>query len=104
MALEPADLLGDGAEYGKIAGLKPRHVLSGGMGGHAFGFDVVERLRGNDSTRALPIIVLTAKDLTEADKAQLNGRVSRILTRRSTGAADLLSQLQEVLVHRGVPA
>ena len=68
------------------------------------GFEVVEGLRGIASTRAVPIIVLTAKDLTDDDKAQLNGRVSRILARRSTGAADLLSQLQEVLVHRAVPA
>src|SRR5262249_51798119 len=45
VALEPADLLGDGAEYGQIARLKPRHVLSGGMGRYAFGFDVVERQR-----------------------------------------------------------
>jgi len=68
------------------------------------GFDVVERLRGKSTTRTMPIIVLTAKDLTDNDKAQLNGRVSRILARRSTGAADLLSQVQEVLVHRAVPA
>jgi CheY-like chemotaxis protein len=68
------------------------------------GFDVVEKLRGSDSTRAIPIIVLTAKDLTDDDKAQLSGRVSRILARRTTGAADLLSQVQEVLVHRAVPA
>src|SRR5260370_9202178 len=40
-ALDPANVLGDGAEYGQIAGLKPRHVLSGGMGRHVFGFDVV---------------------------------------------------------------
>ncbi len=68
------------------------------------GFDVVERLREESTTRSTPIIVLTAKDLTEEDKEQLSGRVSRILARRSTGAADLLSQVQEVLVHRAVPA
>ena len=68
------------------------------------GFDVVERLRDTTSTRATPIIVLTAKDLSDDDKAQLSGRVSRILARRSTGAADLLSQVQGVLEHRGVPA
>src|SRR5262249_27189869 len=45
VALEPADLLGDGAEHGQIAGMKSRHVLSGGVGRHAFGFDVVERQR-----------------------------------------------------------
>src|SRR5262249_29166098 len=33
------------AEYGQIAGLQPRHVVSDGMGRDAFGFDVVERQR-----------------------------------------------------------
>jgi CheY-like chemotaxis protein len=68
------------------------------------GFDVVERLRADKATLDIPIIVLTAKDLTDADKSLLSGRVSSILARRSTGAADLLSQLQDVLLHRGVPA
>jgi hypothetical protein len=45
----------------------------------------------------MPILVLTAKDLTEADKRQLSGHVSTILSRRSTGAAELLSLLREVV-------
>src|SRR5262249_10844322 len=49
--LEPADLLGDRAEYGEIAGLKPRHILSGRVGRHAFGFDLVEgQRRGIDQS------------------------------------------------------
>ncbi len=42
-------------------------------------------------------MVLTAKDLTEADKRQLNGRVSTILHRGSTGASDLISLLRQVI-------
>jgi signal transduction histidine kinase/CheY-like chemotaxis protein len=60
------------------------------------GFDVVEALRANPSTHDTPIMVLTAKDLTEADKKQLNGQVSTILNRRSTGASDLLGLLRQV--------
>jgi signal transduction histidine kinase/CheY-like chemotaxis protein len=60
------------------------------------GFDVVEALRANQSTHDTPIMVLTAKDLTDADKAQLNGQVSTILNRRSTGASDLLGLLRQV--------
>jgi signal transduction histidine kinase/DNA-binding response OmpR family regulator len=60
------------------------------------GFDVVEALRANPATHDTPIMVLTAKDLTEADKKQLNGQVSTILNRRSTGASDLLGLLRQV--------
>jgi CheY-like chemotaxis protein len=61
------------------------------------GFDVVEALRANHTTHDTPIMVLTAKDLTESDKQQLNGQVSTILNRRSTGASDLLGMLRQVV-------
>jgi CheY-like chemotaxis protein len=61
------------------------------------GFDVVEALRADKSTANLPILVLTAKDLTEADKRQLSGHVSSILSRRSTGATELLTLLHEIV-------
>ena len=40
------------------------------------GFAVVERLRADPATAAIPIVVLTAKAMTEADKARLNGQIS----------------------------
>jgi CheY-like chemotaxis protein len=61
------------------------------------GFDVVEALRAQPSTRNIPIMVLTAKTLTDSDIRQLNGHVSTILRRGSTGAADLVSLLKQVV-------
>jgi CheY-like chemotaxis protein len=61
------------------------------------GFDVVEALRGDESTHAIPIMVLTGKDLTEADKRQLSGHVSTIMSRGSTATVDLLGQLQQIV-------
>jgi CheY-like chemotaxis protein len=66
------------------------------------GFDVVEALRADQSTARTPIMVLTAKDLTDADKLQLNGRVSTILQRGSTGASDLVSMLRQVVAPEAV--
>jgi CheY-like chemotaxis protein len=66
------------------------------------GFDVVEALGEDEATKAIPIMVLTAKHLTEADISQLNRRVSAILRRGSTGAVDLLDRLQGVLNQRAV--
>jgi signal transduction histidine kinase/DNA-binding response OmpR family regulator len=66
------------------------------------GFDVVEALRAKPATQNIPIMVLTAKTLTEADIRQLHGHVSTILRRGSTGAADLLDLLKQVVSNSGV--
>jgi CheY-like chemotaxis protein len=66
------------------------------------GFDVIEALGENEATKAIPIIVLTAKHLTEVDIDELNGHVATILKRGSTGAVDLLGHLQVVLNNTAV--
>jgi len=42
-------------------------------------------------------MVLTAKLLSESDIRQLNGHVSTILKRGSTGASDLLGLLRQII-------
>ena len=76
---------------------KPDLVMLDLMMPDVTGFDVVEALRAHDATKSTPIMVLTAKHLTEADIRQLNGHVSTILRRGSTGAADLLGLLRQVV-------
>ncbi len=76
---------------------KPDLVLLDLMMPEVSGFDVVEALRADPATRKMPIMVLTAKDITDADKRHLNGQVSTILRRKSTGAADLIVILHEVI-------
>jgi CheY-like chemotaxis protein/anti-sigma regulatory factor (Ser/Thr protein kinase) len=68
------------------------------------GFDVVDALQEGETTKAIPIMVLTVKHLTEGDTQRLHGRVTTILTRDATAATDVLGQLQVVLKNRaGVP-
>jgi len=64
------------------------------------GFDVVAALDADQATRSIPIMILTAKDLTEEDKRQLNGHAKAILARGSTGATDLLGWLDRVMAVR----
>lgn len=64
------------------------------------GFDVVEALRSNASTRETPIMVLTAANLTAADRQLLSGRVSEVLKRGSVGASDIVGLLKRVVVRR----
>ncbi len=60
------------------------------------GFDVVEAMSAQDEGRTVPIVIITSKDLTEAEKQMLNGRVAATLGRASTGAADLLLMLDQI--------
>jgi signal transduction histidine kinase/DNA-binding response OmpR family regulator len=100
--LEPAGFAVIQAPGGKEAielaiSKKPDLVMLDLMMPEVTGFDVVEALRANEATRATPIMVLTAKHLTESDIKQLNGHVSTILRRGSTGASDLLGLLRQVV-------
>jgi CheY-like chemotaxis protein len=105
--LEPAGFsvlpASGGAEAIELAkSRKPDLVLLDLMMPEVSGFEVVEALRSDEMTRETPIMVLTAKDLTQADKRLLNGQVSTILKRGSTGASDLLGLLRDVIATRGV--
>jgi PAS domain S-box-containing protein len=61
------------------------------------GFDVVATLRDDLRTRGIPIIVLTAKDLTAQDWAYLNGRVQGIQLKGSTPARALVEEVKRLL-------
>ena len=79
---------------------KPDLVLLDLMMPVVTGFDVVEALRADPNTRETPIMVLTAMNLTEADKRNLNGRVSQILSRGSLASTDIVGLLRRVVAHR----
>ncbi|HEX5166121.1 MAG TPA: response regulator, partial [Thermomicrobiales bacterium] len=65
------------------------------------GFAVVDALRANPTTRDTPILIITAKELTDADKQRLNGRVTTILRKGTFGAIELIAWLDTTL---GQPA
>jgi signal transduction histidine kinase/DNA-binding response OmpR family regulator len=77
--------------------IKPDLVLLDLMMPDVSGLDVVRALRANAETKSTPIMIVTAKDLTDTDKGHLNGHVSSILGHGSTGALDLLGHLQRVV-------
>jgi CheY-like chemotaxis protein len=100
--LEPAGFgvinAGGGREAIQLAkSTSPDLVLLDLMMPDVNGFAVVEALRADPATRHVPIMVLTARNLTAADKRQLNGHVSTILSRGSTAAADLVEHLHRLI-------
>jgi signal transduction histidine kinase/CheY-like chemotaxis protein len=76
---------------------RPDLVLLDLMMPDVSGFDVVKALRADPVTQRTPIMILTARHLTKADKRHLNGHVSTILGRGSNSAADLLDHLRQLL-------
>ena len=79
---------------------KPDFVLLDLMMPEVTGFDVVEALRADEATRDVPIMVVTAANLTEADRRLLNGRVSQILSRGAVANSDIVGLLRRVVAHR----
>jgi len=61
------------------------------------GFEVVRVLKADLYTRAIPVLVVSAKDLTANDKATLNGDVESVLSKGSLASMDLVAWLEESL-------
>ena len=78
----------------------PHLILLDLMMPRVTGFDVVEALRADESTRSIPVMVLTAKELTAADKRALNGHVAAIFQRRSVAGTELVDWIRELVSKR----
>ncbi|MCK4640787.1 MAG: response regulator [Candidatus Marinimicrobia bacterium] len=61
------------------------------------GFDVAQQLRANSEAMEIPILVYTAKDLTEEDRQKLDGNVQSIALKSGSGKEDLLKELEKVI-------
>ncbi|MCP4130558.1 MAG: response regulator [bacterium] len=65
------------------------------------GFDVIDQLRKGERTRQIPVLVLTAKDLTREDKERLDRNNIRYLVQKGTQVRDELTQTIKMLI--GIP-
>jgi CheY-like chemotaxis protein len=61
------------------------------------GFGVIERLRANPQTRNLPIIVISAKDLTSAESARLKETVTLVMKKQGFEGEKLVDEINNVL-------
>ncbi|TMF84282.1 MAG: response regulator [Chloroflexi bacterium] len=61
------------------------------------GLDVVAALKADPATAAIPILVMTAKELSREDKRVLNAQAAAVLEKPSVAGADLLGWLDELL-------
>ena len=92
------EVAGDGAAALEIAMAREHDLvitdlLMPGMSG----FELIVRLRAEERTRTVPIVVFTGKDLDDSDRDALNGQILRLLEKSDFGPADLVGTIRDSL-------
>jgi signal transduction histidine kinase/DNA-binding response OmpR family regulator len=66
------------------------------------GFDVVAALSETAETASIPVLVVTAQDITDAERARLSGSVTAIMEKASFNPEDLTSEVRRAMAGRRV--
>jgi PAS domain S-box-containing protein len=86
------------AALGRMSEHKPDLVLLDLMMPQMDGFEVIRVMRSTMLWRSIPIVVLTAMDLTPADRMRLNGYVERVLQKGLYQHDELLSDVRDLVL------
>jgi len=65
------------------------------------GFAVLEEVKSNEKTRSIPIIIVTAKELTEEDRRQLNSNAEALIQKGVLEEEELLEDVAAALSRLG---
>ncbi|OQW91759.1 MAG: hybrid sensor histidine kinase/response regulator, partial [Beggiatoa sp. IS2] len=63
------------------------------------GFEFITHLRQQDRWNLIPVVVLTAKDISIEDRLWLNNRVDTVFQKGAYGREELLTELRQLLVN-----
>ena len=89
---------GNGREaLDQLAQQKPRLILLDLMMPVMDGFDFLLEMRANAEWQDIPVIVLTAKDLTEEDRRVLSGRVEQIVEKGACAHDQVVNLISQVI-------
>jgi CheY-like chemotaxis protein len=61
------------------------------------GFEFVANLRGREEWRDIPVVVLTAKDVTHQDRLRLDRHVARVIQKDEHGIDTVLAEVRDLL-------
>ena len=81
----------------RLAAEQPRLILLDLMMPVMDGFEFLLEMRANDAWREIPVIVLTAKDLTPDDRRVLSGRVEQIVKKGAEDKQQVVTMIRQVL-------
>jgi CheY-like chemotaxis protein len=80
-----------------ISARRPDIILLDLMMPKLDGFGVIERLRADPATRDIPIIVISAKDLTEPESRKLRESVAFVMKKQGFDGQKLMEELNSAL-------
>jgi CheY-like chemotaxis protein len=75
--------------------LRPELILLDLMMPEMDGFQFLEEVKKQEAWKSIPVIVVTAKELTAADRQRLNGWVQKILQKGVYSREELLNQVHD---------
>ncbi|MBI2876395.1 MAG: response regulator [Candidatus Tectomicrobia bacterium] len=81
----------------QVAGIQPGLILLDLLMPEIDGFHFIEELRKQEAWRSIPIVVITAKDLTDEDCLWLNRYVEKILQKGAYSRDELLREVRDLV-------
>jgi CheY-like chemotaxis protein len=85
-----------------VSQMKPDLVLLDLMMPGMSGFEMVARLRATPAGADVPIMIVSAKELTQEDMATLNGHVQRFISKGTVDPVGLVAAVRQVIGNRSV--
>jgi signal transduction histidine kinase/CheY-like chemotaxis protein len=64
------------------------------------GFELLDEIEKKSEWRDLPVLVVTARELSSDDRARLNGHVDRVLRKGACGKSELVDQVGRIVAAR----
>jgi CheY-like chemotaxis protein len=80
-----------------LEGARPDAILLDLMMPEMDGFAFVAQLRTEPAYQGIPVIVVTAKDITQEDRDRLNGSVQTIIQKSPVGRDEILRQVRRLV-------
>lgn len=80
-----------------ITNSKPDILILDLMMPETDGFQVLDFVRSREDTKNIPVIIVTAKDITNDDKLILSGKVSSILHKNETRTNEVMKEIKRTI-------
>jgi signal transduction histidine kinase/CheY-like chemotaxis protein len=81
----------------RVVEQRPEVILLDLMMPQMDGFELVAELQKHQEWRSIPVVVVTAKDITVEDRLRLNGYVEKILQKGAYSRGDLLAEVRTLV-------
>ncbi len=86
----------------RLATFRPDIILLDLLMPEMDGFELLHHLRCEEALKAIPVLVVTAKNLTQEDRDRMNGRVLQILNKEAMDWDELEREIRRVLSPQGL--